>query len=127
MQITILYASLLAILFVILSIRTIRLRRRLKIGLGDVGNSQLFRAMRTHSNFSEYVPFSLILIFLVESKIAHPLFIHALGCALFAGRILHSYGVSQNKENFKFRVSGMILTFSVILSCAAYLLFTYFI
>lgn len=60
-----LYAALLALIFVFLSVRTLRLRRTLQIGIGDGGNTEMLRAMRVHSNFSEYVPISLILIFLV--------------------------------------------------------------
>lgn len=42
------YAALLVLLFVVLSIRTLRLRRSLKIGVGDGGNPQMLRAMRVH-------------------------------------------------------------------------------
>lgn len=126
MNITILYAALLAILFVFLSVRTIRLRGSLKIGVGDGGNSKMLRAMRVHSNFSEYVPFGLLLIYFVESKSDYPSFVHILGLVLLVGRISHAYGVSQDKENFKFRVAGMAMTFTVILSSAGYLLFSYF-
>ncbi len=69
MNITILYAALLAILFVVLSIRTIRLRRSLKIGVGDAGNYKMLRAIRVHSNFSEYVPLAVLLIFFVVKKL----------------------------------------------------------
>lgn len=126
MEITILYAALLAFLFFILSIRTIGLRRSLKIGVGDAGNTKMLRAIRVHSNFSEYVPFSLLLIYLVETKMGYPIFVHALGLTLLMGRLLHAYGFSQEKENFKFRVTGMAMTFTVVLSSAGYLLFSYF-
>jgi uncharacterized protein len=29
-------------------------------------------------------------------------------------RVLHAYGVSQSPENFRFRVSGMAMTFSAM-------------
>jgi hypothetical protein len=67
MHIVPLYAALLAILFVALSVRTLGLRRSLGIGLGDAGNEQMLRAMRVHSNFAEYVPLSLILLYLVDN------------------------------------------------------------
>ena len=68
MKITFFYAALLAILFVLLSIRTIRLRRSLKIAVGDAGNPKMLRAMRVHSNFSEYVPLSLLLIYFIHAS-----------------------------------------------------------
>jgi uncharacterized membrane protein YecN with MAPEG domain len=126
MNILSLYAGLFAIFFVILSILTIRQRRKLKIGLGDGGNDQMFRAVRVHSNFAEYVPLSLILIFLVESRGAEDWLVHSLCLGLLIGRIFHAFGVSQTKENFVFRVTGMAMTLTSILSSAFYLLFTSF-
>jgi uncharacterized membrane protein YecN with MAPEG domain len=122
MLITSIYSSLLAFVFVYLSVRTLRLRRRLRIGIGDGGNQQMLRAMRVHSNFSEYVPLALIALFLVETSGASYLLVHFLGGALLVGRISHAYGVSKTNENFFFRVSGMALTFTSILSSACYLL-----
>ena len=120
-----LYAALLALLFVVLSIRTLRLRRRLRIGIGDAGNEQMLRAMRVHSNFAEYVPLTLFLIYLAEVQGAHSVFIHALGVCLLSARISHAYGVSQANENYTFRVAGMAMTFTSLISASAYLLFSY--
>lgn len=125
MQILPLYAAPLAILFVVLSIRTIRLRRSLKIGIGDAGNSQMLRAMRVHSNFAEYVPLSLLMLYLAEGQGAYPFFVHCLGMCLLIGRFSHAFGVSQENENYTFRVAGMAMTFTTLLSSSAYLLFSY--
>jgi uncharacterized protein len=125
MKILPLYASLLTFLFAALSIRTLRLRRSLKIGIGDAGNAQMLRAMRVHSNFAEYVPLSLILVYFVEIQGAAALFVHALGLCLVVGRLSHAYGVSQANENYNFRVAGMAMTFTVLLSSALYLVFVY--
>jgi uncharacterized membrane protein YecN with MAPEG domain len=97
----------------------------LGIGLGDAGNEQMLRAMRVHSNFAEYVPLSLILLYLVEGQGAYPVFLHGLGLCLLIGRLSHAFGVSQKKENYRFRVTGMALTFTTLLASSAYLLFTY--
>jgi uncharacterized membrane protein YecN with MAPEG domain len=64
MLITPFYAAFLGLGFVTLSILTLRLRRKFKIALGDGGNKQLLRAIRVHSNFAEYVPLALILIYM---------------------------------------------------------------
>jgi hypothetical protein len=122
MNILPLYAALLAVLFVYLSVRTIRARRSLRIGLGHAENPLMLRAMRVHANFAEYVPFALLLIFLVESAGASSWVVHALGASLLVARLSHAYGVSQQVENFKFRVFGMATTFTVLLVSAAYLL-----
>lgn len=125
MHIASLYAALLAILFVVLSIRTLRLRRSLGIGIGDAGNEHMLRAMRVHSNFAEYVPLSLILLYLVEEQWAYPILLHGLGLCLLIGRLSHAFGVSQKNENYRFRVAGMALTFTTLLASSVYLLYTY--
>ena len=122
MHILPLYAALLALLFVALSIRIIRLRRSLRIALGDAGNEALLRAISVHANFAEYVPLCLILLFLVEGQGAHPALLHGLGVILLTGRFSHAFGVSQANENFRFRVFGMALTFTALVTSAAYLL-----
>lgn len=116
------YAALMAIFFVVLSIRTIRQRRKLKIGLGDAGNYDMQRAVRVHANFAEYVPLGLLMIYLVEQSGVYAWLLHALGMGLLVGRLLHAYGVSQKRENFAFRVTGMVLTFTVLIACAVHLL-----
>lgn len=114
-MITPIYVALLAILFLFLSFKTIKVRKRLQIGVGTGDNPELLRAMRVHANFSEYVPTTLILILSVELLKGHFILVHGLGAALLIGRVLHAYGVSQSKENLKFRVSGMLLTFATML------------
>ncbi len=122
MQIVPLYAALLSFLFVFLSIRTIRMRRSLKIGIGHGKNESLLRAMRVHSNFAEYVPLSLILLAFVEMANAQNVIVHGLCSLLLIGRCIHAYGVSQENEKLAFRITGMLMTFTCILSCASYLL-----
>ena len=117
-----LYAALLALLFVGLSLRTLRMRRRLRIAIGDAGNPAMLRAMRAHANFAEYVPISLLLIYFVEATGASALFVHALGAGVLAGRLIHAFGVSQVKENYIFRVVGMALTFTPLIAAALRLL-----
>ncbi|MES2771014.1 MAG: MAPEG family protein [Pseudomonadota bacterium] len=125
MHIIPLYAAILALFFVLLSIRTIRLRRQLKASLGDAGNQALLRAVRAHSNFAEYAPLSLLLLCFVELSGAPSLFTHALAICLIAGRLSHAYGVSQIEENFRFRVVGMVMTFSVMVGASLFLLALY--
>lgn len=117
-----LYAALLAIFFAGLSVRTLLLRRRLHIALGDAGNATLLRAIRAHSNFAEHVPICLILLATMERQGASVWSLHVLGTMLILGRVSHAFGVSQLNENFRFHVTGMVLTLSVILVAACVLL-----
>ena len=121
------YAAVLGLGFVGLSFLTLRLRRKNKIALGDGGNTQLLRAIRVHSNFAEYVPIALILIYLTESIGAPIYLIHFLGISLLIGRLSHAWGVSHENENFKFRVFGMIATFNAIIVSSLYILVSQFL
>jgi uncharacterized protein len=114
MIVTALYASILAPLFIFLSLRVIRHRRGAKVGIGDGGNAELLRRMRVQANFAEYVPFALLLMALAESMQTPQWILHLTGLALVAGRLSHAYGVSQTPETFAFRVRGMIATITVI-------------
>jgi uncharacterized membrane protein YecN with MAPEG domain len=116
-----LYAALLGLLFVALSIRTLRLRRTLRIAVGDGGNPTMLRAMRVHSNFAEYIPLALFLVYLCEAQGANSLLVHALCIALLVGRLSHSHGVSRLDEDYRFRVAGMALTFTPIIVASGYL------
>ena len=121
-MITPLYASLLALFFVALSVRTLNLRRKLKIGIGTGDNPLMLRAMRVHSNFAEYVPLALLLSLMVELLNGSILIVHFVCACLVAGRCIHAYGVSNASENYRYRVLGMSLTFTSICASAIILL-----
>jgi uncharacterized membrane protein YecN with MAPEG domain len=115
MRITALYAGLLAVLFVLLSVHVIRRRLSNMVSLGDGGDAELSRRIRVHGNFAEYVPLGLILIGLSESLGAAPLLVHGLGLALLVGRLSHAWGLSPANKMQAFRTVGMVLTFGVLL------------
>ncbi|WDO00688.1 MAPEG family protein [Aeromonas allosaccharophila] len=118
------YAALLALLFVLLSIRTIRTRHSRKVALGHGDDPAMLRAMRVHANFAEYVPLALLFIYFVEASSQTPWLVHLLGSGLLLGRVCHAFGMSSTPENFRYRVVGMGLNFTVILVSAACLLLT---
>jgi uncharacterized membrane protein YecN with MAPEG domain len=111
MQITAFYASLLAVLFLYLSVRVIGGRREQRVELGHGESGELLRRMRVHANFAEYVPFTLLLMGLAESMAPPRIILHMVGITLVAGRLLHAYGLSQTPQILRYRVWGMTLTF----------------
>jgi len=125
MYITPFYAAVLALLYIALSFRTIRMRRRLRIGIGDAGNKQMLRAMRVHANFAEYAPFALLLIFMFESAGAYGWLVHLLCVCLIAGRLSHAFGVREVAEDYRYRVLGMALTFVSLIGSATGLIILY--
>ena len=115
MPVTSLYASILALLFLILTIKIIKIRRANKISFGDDDNLALQKAIRAHANFAETVPLSLILLGLAEYSGSSIFTLQIAGFALLLGRMLHGYGISFITENLRFRITGMALTmFSII-------------
>ena len=108
------YAALLAGFYIFLSVRVVRIRRQEKVGIGDANNLRLRRAIRAHGNFAEYVPLTVILTAFVEIQQFAVIIIHALCWILIIGRLIHAYGVSQEKEDYRFRVAGMVLTLTSI-------------
>ena len=57
--VTAIYAAVLGLTFLVLSFKTLLLRRRLRIAVGDGGNPKMLRAMRVYANFAEYAPLCL--------------------------------------------------------------------
>ncbi len=122
LNITPYYAAILALLFIVLSVRTIKTRRENKVAIGDGGEKSILRAARVHANFSEYVPFTLLLISLLEIQSYSQWIIHGLCIALVTARIIHAYGVSQANEDFRLRIFGTATTINIIGICAFLLL-----
>ena len=114
MRTTSLYAALLALLYLAITVDVLRARYASKIALGTGEDRVLFRAARAHANFAEYVPLILVLMALAESGGAPWLLVHAMGLATLVGRTLHAYGIRQEPEPLAFRMSGMILTLTAL-------------
>jgi len=110
------YAAAISLMFVALTFRTVLLRNQLGVLVGSGESRKLARAIRVHSNFAEYVPIALILLYFLELGSDTKTWIHIPCMLLLLGRILHAYGVSQVKENIRFRIAGMFLTLSCIIS-----------
>ena len=102
----------LTILYVRLFKNVVNLRRKFKIPLGYGKNVHLQRAIRAHSNFIEYVPFSLILsMFLYFHN--YLIFCCLSSFFLLLGRTFHYRGISNDKEmktKYLFRMRGMKFT-----------------
>ena len=121
LPITSLTAAILAVVYVGLAVFIIRLRFRLRVGLGDGNQPELQRAIRMHGNFAEYVPFMLLLLLLCEAQqiAAHWLYLLA-GLTVF-GRLSHALGLWLRSGTSVPRFLGMISTFAVLLVAACLL------
>jgi uncharacterized membrane protein YecN with MAPEG domain len=122
MIVTPIYAGLLALLFLVLSYRVILLRGH-GASLGDGGDPVLLRRIRAHGNFSEYVPFILLMMGILELSHFSTYLLHVLGITLVVARLLHAYALSFT-EKFKFgRFWGTALTFALLGACGVLCLY----
>ena len=113
-MITALYAALSALIICWLSLNVIKARRKNKVKYGDGGVLQLQIARSAQSNAVEYIPISLLLLFFLEYSGINVWFIHFMGVALVAGRLIHGFSILS--ENIPGRVLGMRITFLTIIA-----------
>lgn len=114
-----LYLAALTVVYLLLSFRVIGLRRSSKVALGSARDKALERAIRVHGNFNEYVPLAGLLLLVLEMQGTPVAVLHGLGAGLLVGRLLHAYGLAQVEEDFRFRVTGMLMTFATLGMAAA--------
>ncbi|WP_376985865.1 MAPEG family protein [Bosea sp. R86505] len=112
------YAALLALLFVMLSLAVVRQRRSGRVAIGTAGDRGLERRVRVHGNFAEYTPLALLLLAMAEIRGAPGLLLHGLCLCLLLGRASHAWGVSHLDEDLRFRVAGMVATFATLIAAA---------
>ncbi len=114
LQIVPFYAALLGLLYFALSLRAIDARRIARKGIGMLGEESLDRRLRVHANFAEYAPFVLLLLAFAELRGAPAEGVH-LACVFLAiGRCSHAWGVSRMPETYRWRMGGMIATFTAL-------------
>lgn len=114
LQATLLYSGILGCLYIYLSAEVTKLRLTHDVHLGDGGHMDLFKAIRIHGNFSEYVPFTLFLLLLCELIGGRPWMIHTLSLTFVAARILHIIGLRKTEGPSIYRFLGSTLTWAVI-------------
>lgn len=108
------YAALLGLLYFALSLRAIAARRIARKGIGLLGEERLDRRLHVHRNFAEYAPFVLLLLAFAELRGAPADGLHLACVFLVVGRCSHAWGVSHVPENYRWRMGGMIATFTAL-------------
>jgi len=122
LAITPIYAGLAAFLYVALAFRVITQRYASGIGLGTGGDPALVRRVRTHANFAEYVPLSLLLLAFAELNGLPAILVHISGLLLLAFRLAHARGLSQREGASLPRAVGVVVTFSLLVLIGAFLI-----
>ena len=114
MTITAIYAALLGLLFMALSVNVVRTRRSTRVNLGAGDDPLLERRIRAHGNFAEYTPIALLLIAFIETTGGAPEIIHGLGLTLLVARLMHGIALTSLTLRPVFRTGGMVLTLAVV-------------
>ena len=118
-RITLLVASLHALLYVALALRVVLLRKGRGVGIGTGGDAELARAVRVHGNFAEYVPLALLLLALLELAGTPSGLLWAFGLGLLLARVLHALGLARASGYSAGRFGGTLLTFLLLAAMAA--------
>ncbi|MEZ5903265.1 MAG: MAPEG family protein [Alphaproteobacteria bacterium] len=127
-MVTTLYAGILGLIYVALSLYVIKGRFQYRVSLGSGGSEDLEKRIRAHANFIEYVPFALILIFLCELEKMPELMVHFMASLLVMARLLHANALCGNIVAIpNGRQIGMVGTFTVLIISAVYCIKSFFI
>ncbi len=114
--ITALYAALLGLVMIVLQLLLGRQRLDNDVSLYDGGHKDLAVAIRRHANWTEHVPFALILLALIELNGASAVWLHTLGATLLVARIVHPFGLRWDVARVRARFIGAFATLLVILA-----------
>jgi uncharacterized membrane protein YecN with MAPEG domain len=118
-----LYAGLLGLLLVALSTQVVLARRRFRVRLGPGTEDGMQQAVRVQANFTEYVPFAVLLLVLAEITGLPTAAVHGAGILLFASRVLHAWGLSQSSGTSFGRFYGTAGTWITIVGLSLWLLY----
>jgi uncharacterized membrane protein YecN with MAPEG domain len=113
MYVTPLYAGILAVWFLVLSWRVVRLRTR-GMAFGDNGDVNVMCVIRAQANFAEYVPLALLMMGFLEVTRFSIYLLHTLGLTLLVARLFHGTALSFGWQRRSGRVAGATLTFIVL-------------
>ena len=120
------YAVILGFLYLFLTMRIVKLRWKHRVSIGAEGHKDLDYAIRAHGNFSEYVPFVLLIALMLELQGKSSIAVHFVCALLVLGRFLHAFVFSYGKKVGYGRVVAMSLTLSALVSGCVLMIVSYF-
>ena len=120
-----LWIGLNAIFLIYISYRVGQVRIRTKTNLGDGGNDDMVKAIRTQGNYIEYAPAALLGLFVLASLDLGSTWIHALGAFFLFARISHLLGLGMGVWP-KGRFVGTLGTMLTLLATAILLIWKAF-
>lgn len=125
LHITSLYASVLGLMMIGLSLAVSVKRGKTGIAILHGDNMDLAITMRRYGNFIEVVPFGLLLLALMEAGGASSTLVHLSGALLLVSRILHPFGLTVTNPKHPLRIVGGVLAQISALIAIAFLVWTF--
>ncbi|MGE4170257.1 MAG: MAPEG family protein [Candidatus Margulisiibacteriota bacterium] len=122
---TSLFAGIMTLFYVRLTLRVVGFRKTYKVLLGDGGHDVLKAAISGHANFAQYAPLGVLLSFLCEIQGVSPYFMGPLIILFMAGRVIHYIALTNFtlKDPIRIRRLGMRLTLMPLILFAVFLIF----
>lgn len=118
-----LWAGLLILLLLVMSLLVVRQRSKHNVMLGDDGVAELARAARAFGNAAEYAPAGIAALAVLALAQAPAVVVHICGGVLFAGRVAHAIGLSLTGGPSIGRIVGMVATWLAFIFAGVALLF----
>jgi uncharacterized membrane protein YecN with MAPEG domain len=121
LPVTLTIAAAAAVVNLWLAFRIVPLRLKDKVLIGDDGNQRLQARMRAHANFTEYAPFILILIGLIELAGGSMTWLWIAGAVFVVARIAHAFGMDRTTSSPS-RAGGALATWALMALLAGWAL-----
>jgi uncharacterized protein len=122
LPITLTAAGAAALINIWLAVRVGQKRISNKISIGDGGHPPLIARMRAHANFSEYTPYVLILIALIEMATGTSIWLWLVTGAYLLARVAHGVGMDVVEGDSKLRGMGILFTMLILAGLGIYAL-----
>ena len=122
LPITLTAAGAAALINLWLAIRVGQKRIAGKVSIGDGGHPPLIARMRAHANFTEYTPYFLILVALIEMANGTSTWLWLVVGAFLLARVAHGIGMDLVEGQSKLRGIGILVTMLALAGLAIYAL-----
>lgn len=121
--VTAVFAAVLGLLLIVLSLLVSRHRLRLKQNMGVSEDIDFQATVRAHGNLVEYAPIGLIMLAIAELNGVSGTLIYWTGLGFVAGRLLHAFGmINGHGGPHMARMAGILLTWLAIVVLALLLM-----
>ena len=122
LPITLTAAGAAALINLWLAIRVGQKRIAGKVSIGDGGHPPLIARMRAHANFTEYTPYFLILVALIEMATGTTTWLWLVVGLYLLARVAHGIGMDMVEGQSKLRGIGILVTMLTLAGLAIYAL-----